>query len=105
MSAIDRDALVHILSELDVTAYRHGKSAALPGPNLTDYADQILALLRPVEASVLSREDIRRAVAPILWNTSNYPRRAQPYILGQDIAPLTDRVINAVVARLDEVRS
>jgi hypothetical protein len=47
--------------------------------------------------SAFDRESIRRAVQPVLWNASNYPRPAQPHILGQDISPLTDRVVSAVL--------
>lgn len=65
-----------------------------------DEIDAALAVVRPAGVTV-SREDIRNAVAPVLVNASSFPRKAQPHLLGQDMAPLIDRVVTAVVARLD----
>lgn len=44
------------------------------------------------------REALDIAVSSVLWNASNYPRRAQPGILGGDILPLCDKVTDAVIA-------
>lgn len=41
------------------------------------------------------REEIARAAGPVLWNAGNYPRKAQPHMLGQDTAPLRDLVVDA----------
>lgn len=46
------------------------------------------------------RERIRKAVGAVLANSSNYPRGAQPYILGQDIGPLVERTVKAVMAAM-----
>ncbi|RKN68552.1 hypothetical protein [Microbacterium sp. CGR2] len=44
------------------------------------------------------REALIRAVQSVTWNASNYPRNAQPHILGQDVVPLTMRVVESVSA-------
>ena len=38
------------------------------------------------------------AVQSVLWNASNYPRRVQPYILGESVAPLSGKVADAILA-------
>ena len=38
------------------------------------------------------------AVQSVLWNASNYPRRVQPYILGESVAPLSGKVAAAILA-------
>lgn len=42
------------------------------------------------------RKVLDRAVRGVTWNASNYPRRAQPHILGADIGPLTTKIVEAV---------
>ena len=66
--------------------------------------------LRDILATVTREQDvtlaleteakIRRAVQCVLFNVSNYPRRAQPYLAGQNIAPLTSLVVMAVTDAL-----
>ena len=41
---------------------------------------------------------LRGALANVLCNASNYPRRAQPYLLGQDMGPLIAKTMDAVLA-------
>lgn len=45
-------------------------------------------------------ERVRAAVGGVLWNASNYPERVQARMLGQDTAPLRDKVTDAVLAAL-----
>lgn len=45
-------------------------------------------------------ETVRAAVGSVLWNASNYPERVQARMLGQDTAPLRDKVTDAVLAAL-----
>ncbi|WP_137771871.1 MULTISPECIES: hypothetical protein [unclassified Microbacterium] len=48
--------------------------------------------------AIEEREALRRAVQSVTWNASNYPRKAQPHILGADISPITDSITDAVLA-------
>lgn len=51
----------------------------------------------------MSRRDrIGSAVGEVLFNASNYPKKAMPHILGQDIGPLREKVTEAVMAALEE---
>lgn len=59
---------------------------------------EVLAEVRPTPPHGTDRAALRKAVQPVLWNASNYPRKAQPHILGQDITPLVDQVTDAVFA-------
>ena len=47
-------------------------------------------------------DEIRDAVATVLTNVSNYPERAQLYLLGESLGPLIDRVTEAVRSVLAE---
>lgn len=42
-------------------------------------------------------ESLRGPLANVLCNASNFPRRAQPHILGADMGPLIDKTAEAVV--------
>ena len=46
----------------------------------------------------MNREHARIAVQRALWNAKNYPPAAQPYILGRDITPLVDAVLDSLLA-------
>lgn len=56
--------------------------------------------LTPSETLNPLADVIRRALGEVLWNASNYPDRVQPYILGQNTAPLRDKATDAVMAAL-----
>lgn len=49
-------------------------------------------------ASDLEREALRIAIGAVLFNTSNYPERAQRYLLGTDTGPLNAKLTDAVQA-------
>lgn len=42
-------------------------------------------------------EEIARAVGEVVWNASNYPEAVQARMLGQDTAPLRDKISAAVM--------
>ncbi len=76
-------------------------------PNPAHLADAIRLLLARIdEAGAVfekahaptddERKVLDRAVRGVTWNASNYPRRAQPHILGADIGPLTTKIVEAV---------
>lgn len=44
------------------------------------------------------REALRLAVGAVLFNASNYPQAVQARLLGQDTRPLTEKVVDAVLA-------
>lgn len=50
----------------------------------------------------MNKDDIREAVAPAVVNASNYPKRVQPYILGQDMSPLIEKIVERVMRKLNE---
>lgn len=50
----------------------------------------------------IDREALDTAVGRVLFNVSNYPAAASPYLLGRDIGPLRNKVVAAVVAALTE---
>lgn len=54
-------------------------------------------------------ESLRGPLANVLCNASNFPRRAQPHILGADMGPLIDKtaeaVVDAVVAAIDRAEA
>lgn len=39
-----------------------------------------------------------RAIGAVLFNVSNFPDRAQTRLLGQDMRPLTEKLVDAVQA-------
>jgi len=41
---------------------------------------------------------LRGALMNVLCNVSNFPARAQPYLLGQDMGPLIAKTVEAVLA-------
>lgn len=43
-------------------------------------------------------KDLDLRIGEVLWNASNYPRRASIAMLGQDIAPLHEKVVSAALA-------
>jgi hypothetical protein len=45
----------------------------------------------------MDEDAIRRAVAPVLVNATNYPDRVTPHILGQDMTPLIEKVVARVM--------
>ena len=51
------------------------------------------------------REALIRAVQEVTWNASNYPAKAQPHILGQDVVPLTLKIVDAVQAVFEQART
>lgn len=55
-----------------------------------------------LSSDAFDREALRVVVAGVLWNAANYPLRAQRYLLGTDTAPLTAKVVDAVIAHLSE---
>jgi len=44
------------------------------------------------------REEIEAAIRSVLWNASNYPKKVQPSVLGQDIRPLVEKAADAILA-------
>lgn len=47
---------------------------------------------------------VRRAVAPVLVDAMNFPDRVQPFILGQNMGPLIDKVVAAVMAEVQQAQ-
>jgi hypothetical protein len=45
---------------------------------------------------------LRGALSNALCNASNFPRRVQPYLLGQDMGPLLDATTDAILHWLAE---
>lgn len=45
----------------------------------------------------IDRETLRIAVMRILRNATNYPEKVQPHILGQNMAPLCDKVVDSIL--------
>lgn len=43
-------------------------------------------------------EKLKLRVGEVLWNASNYPAKVTPHMLGQDIAPLREKVVSAALA-------
>lgn len=54
-------------------------------------------------------ESLRGPLANVLCNASNFPRRAQPHLLGADMGPLIDKtaeaVVDAVVAAIERAEA
>lgn len=50
----------------------------------------------------MSLDKLRDAIATVLTNASNFPDKVQSRLLGQDMAPLIDRVTEAVRAAAPE---
>lgn len=46
------------------------------------------------------KRDVRDAVGGVLFNVSNFPREAQTRLLGRDMAPLRDKITDAVLDAL-----
>lgn len=46
------------------------------------------------------KRDVRDAVGGVLLNVSNFPREAQTRLLGRDMAPLRDKITDAVLDAL-----
>lgn len=71
----------------------------VPGyyPAVRQVCDALEATLDDVTAT---EHAVRAAVQSVLWNASNYPERAQSRMAGADIAPLTAKVTDAVLAVL-----
>lgn len=44
------------------------------------------------------RDELRTAIGAVLFNASNFPEKVQTRLLGQDMAPLIDKVTAAVRA-------
>jgi len=44
------------------------------------------------------REALRAAIGGVLVNATNYPDRVAPRILGEDMGPLIDRTVDALLA-------
>lgn len=44
-----------------------------------------------------TRDAIDIAIGEVLFNARNFPERVQPYILGQDMAPLRKKLVAAVI--------
>jgi len=59
------------------------------------------ALARVIDDSM--GEQLKVALIPVLSNASNYPGRASAHMLGQDTAPLRQKVIDAAVAAIRAV--
>lgn len=51
------------------------------------------------------REELIRAVQAVTWNASNYPPKIQPHVLGQDIVPLTMKIVDAVEAVFEQAHT
>lgn len=51
------------------------------------------------------RDKLIRAVQEVTWNASNYPEKMQPHVLGQDIVPLTMRIVDAVEAVFEKAHT
>lgn len=74
-----------------------------PGEHFAVEEAQLDALLelgwRPGGAPARpTREALADTIQPILWNGSNYPGKASVAILGQNIGPLRDKVVAALLA-------
>lgn len=46
------------------------------------------------------RAIVRRAVGGVLFHVTNFPERAQPYLLGENMGPLNEKITEAVLAAL-----
>lgn len=53
--------------------------------------------------SDLDRDAIRVAIGGVLFNAMNFPKCAIPYLLGQDMQPLNDKITDAVLDALTSV--
>jgi hypothetical protein len=42
------------------------------------------------------------AIGGVLFNASNFPARVQPYLLGQNVGPLRAKILDAVLAAIDQ---
>jgi hypothetical protein len=69
-----------------------GHAAGDPG-----WCEGCYAELQPVQVEVTA---VRNAIANVLVNASNHPKKVTSHLLGQDMTPLIDKVTGAVVAAL-----
>lgn len=44
---------------------------------------------------------IDRAIGSVLFSVSNFPERAQPRLLGTDMAPLRSKILDAVLDAIE----
>ena len=58
----------------------------------------MVSVPRGKEEAMTEHEDLDRAVMGVVANVSNFPEKVQARLLGQNMRPLGDRIIEAVLA-------
>ncbi|MET0590556.1 MAG: hypothetical protein ABWZ77_05210 [Naasia sp.] len=76
---------------VDLLAQRLYEAERMIPPDPNDVAEEVQALLLP------DRETIDRAVGRVLFNNANFPKRAQQYLLGEDMSLLRGLIVNAIL--------
>lgn len=58
------------------------------------------SLVQTISAGEMTRRKVQSAVGGVLFNVSNFPQEAQTRLLGRDMAPLRDKITDAVLDAL-----
>ena len=69
-----------------------------PAENLERQANAAARVAAQHGGEAVDREALLVAVGGVLFNAMNYPEPVQARILGQDTRPLTEKVVNAILA-------